>query len=323
MADPISSAPAAPVVAPVAESTPSTSVNSNLTPAEAALLKTDPTLEVKAPEPVSKAPEAVKQAEKQLKKLKLKIDGKEIEEAFDPNDDEYLTRQFQMAKMGQKRASEAAQLQKEVAAFIQELKTNPRKVLSDPNIGIDVKQLAAQVIEEEIENSKKSPEQLEKERLQAELEELRAQQAREKEEMSKKEFERLQAQEYERYDMLMTKALEKSDLPKSPYVVKKMADYMLLSLQKGVDLPPEDVLPLVRQEIQNDIKEMFAVMPDDAIAQIVGKDVIGRIRKNSVAKAKQAPPPQPLSKGVKDTGEKSAKDEGPKKKISMKEFFGI
>lgn len=329
MSDTNTAAPAAPIVESnsTPDSAPSqdTSTKVNLTPAEAAGLKTDPTLAPKAEEKPALSKEEVKKVEKQLKKLKLKVDGKEIEESFDPNDDDYLTKQLQLAKMGQKRASEAAQLQKEVQAFIKALKEDPRKVLADPNIGIDIKQLAAQVIEEEIENSKKSPEQLEKEKLQKELQELRDQQAREKEERDQREFERLQASEYERYDMLMSKALEKSDLPKSPYVVKKMADYMLLSLQKGVDLSPDEVLPLVRQELQNDIKEMFAVMPDEVIEGIVGKDVIGRIRKKSVAKAKQqTAPPQPLSKSVKDTGQKASdKKEEPQKKMNFKQFFGV
>lgn len=315
MADPIV-APSAPV------SVPSPAESAAQTQTE--MLNPTASTEATAPEATPAA--AAKAVEKQLKKLKLKVDGKEEDFEFDPNDDEFMTRQLQMSKMGQKRAQEFSQLQKEVADFIQELKANPRKILSDPNIGIDIKKMAAEVIEEEIENSKKSPQQLEKEKLEAELQELKDQRQREKSENDKREFERLQAHEYERYDTLMTQALDKSDLPKTPYVVKKMADYMLLGLQNGVDVSPQDVLPLVRQEMQNDLKEMFAVMPDEVIEALVGKDVIGRIRKKSVAKAKQGTPPTPVSKAVKDVGQTSTTEEkkaSTGKKTTFKDFFGV
>lgn len=280
-------------------------------PASEAEIDADPSL--------SKAEK--KEAKRNLKKLKLKVDGKEIEEEIDLDNEEYLTKQIQLAKAAQKRMSEYAQLEKEVKTFVEELRKNPKKILADPNIGIDIKQLAAQIIEEEIENSKKSPEQIEKEALQRELEEMKSAREREKEELRQRELERLQEQEFQRYDMLMTQALEKhSDLPKSPYVVKKMADYMLLALEKGMDVSPEDVIPLVRDEIREDLKQMFAVLPEDVVEQIVGKEKINGIRKKNLAKAKAAAlPKQPV-----DTGASSEKSEAkPGEKKSFKDFFGI
>lgn len=272
---------------------------------------------------------AAKKEAARIKKLKLKVDGQELEEELpfeiddNPETVEYMTRQLQMSKAAQKRMGEHAQLQKEVKYFLEELRKNPRKILADPSIGIDVKQLAAQIIEEEIANSQKSPEQLEKERLEAELKSLQEEREREREETRQKEFERLQEIEYERYDNLMSKALETSDLPKSPYVVKKMADYMLLGLNEGIDVSPEDVLPLVREEIQNDLREMFAVMPDEVIEKIVGKEVFSRVRKKNVAKAKAAP--APVKSAIKDTGasSKAAASNNAAEKKSFRDFFGV
>lgn len=264
-----------------------------------------------------------KAAEKQLKKLKLKIDGEEFEEEFDPNDDKYLTEQLQLAKVARKRMNEKSLIEKEVVKFIEDLRKNPRKALSDPAIGLDLKQLAAQIIEEEIENSKKSPEQLEKERLQSELQALKEERDREKEDFRKKEFERIKEQEFERYDSLMSQALERSDLPKSPYVVKKMADYMLLGLEAGKDVSPDDILPLIREEIQSDLKEMFAIMPDEVIEQLIGKDKLNSLRKKNIAKAKQAAsnpavkaPTKTQSTGVTTPTKADSKQ-------TFKKFFGM
>src|ERR1019366_8438204 len=187
-----------------------------------------------------------------------------------PENVEWLTKNLQMSKAASKRMSEYSQLEKEVSQFLADLRKDPRKVLSDPNINVDVKKLAASIIEEEIANAQKSPDQLEREKFQKELQQLKDEREQEKKTYSEKELERLQQTEYERYDMQMTQALEKSDLPKSPYVIKKMADYMLLGLQNKIDVSPADVIPLVREEMTNDLKEMFAVMPDEVIESIIG-----------------------------------------------------
>lgn len=299
----------APASAAPISNTPDTSADTSVD------TSTDANAGLDAGTPVAVAKAAEKQ--RNIKKLKLKVDGKEYDEDFDLDDIEGLTKQMQLAKVSSKRMQEYSQLEREVRTFVDELRKNPAKILSDPSIGIDVKQLAAQIIEAEIENSKKSPEQLEREKLQAELEQMKGDREREKKSAQQREFEILQRQEFENYDNKMTKALENHpDLPKSPYVVKKMADYLLMGLQKGMNLQPEDVVDLVRQEIKEDLKQMFAVLPEDVVEQIVGKDKINGIRKKKLANAKQAA----QAPKVPDTGKTGAAAK-PGEKVSFKDFF--
>jgi hypothetical protein len=160
--------------------------------------------------------------------------------------------------------------------------------------------------------------------LEKEIKSLKDAQAKEKKEFEEREFQRLQDAAYEQYDTQINKALETGGLPKSPYVIKKMAEYLLIGLQNGKDVTADDVLPMVREEIQNDIKEMFAVLPDELVEQMVGKDKLTSLRKRAVAKAK-GNPPAPLAKAVKDIG-KTSKDEQKgeeDKKQSFREFFKI
>lgn len=269
----------------------------------------------------AKATKEEKKIEAKLKKLKLKIDGEEVEEALpfeisnDPKVVEYMTRQLQLAKMGQKRAQYASNLEKEITQFFNDLKTNPREVLSDPNISVDLKKLAADILNDAAEEAKKTPEQKEKEKIEAELKKLRAEREKEQEENKKKEFERLQEQEYRRYEQDIIKALDTSDLPKSPYVVRKMADYLLTGLEAGKNLTAEDVLPLVKEEIHNDIKQMFAASPDEVMEQFLGKDRLSNYRKKTVAKAKTVPA-SPKAKDVAKPDEQKAE-----KKLSYRQFF--
>lgn len=277
---------------------------------------------------VNGTPAQKQEAKKTLKQLKIKYNGKESLEDLPfeiPDDDsarDFMTKHLQLSKMSASKAQEYSQLEKEIRHFVEELRKNPRKVLSDPSVGVDLKKIATELIEEEISNSQKSPEQIEKEKLELELKSIREEREREKEEMQAREFERLQEQAYERYDTQMTKALEGSDLPKSPYVIKKMADYMMMAIQNNIDASPEDVLPLVREEILNDVKSMFSVMPEDVIEGIVGKETINKIRKKNLAKAK-TPPPTPVNSAIKDTGSKSAPKVDASQKKSIREFFGV
>lgn len=322
-------APAAPAASTAPTTTPNTSPVESTESEDNASddLEAVGANDVSTTETAPKATSTQSAVKKALKQLKLKVDGKEYTEDLpfeipdDPKAIEYMQRQLQLGKMGQSRAQQFTELQKQVGSFLERLQKDPKGALSDPNIGVDVKQLARQVIEEEIANSQKSPEQLEKEKLEAEIKELKANQKREKEEADKREFDRLQETAYEQYDMQITKALEGSELPKSPYVIKKMAEYMLLGLQNGMDVTPEDILPLVRDEIQGDIKDMFSALPDEVVEKMVGKDKLNSLRKKKVAKA--TTPPTPLAKSIKDVAAKPGTKEEPQKPQRYRDFFKI
>lgn len=325
MSDANTPSTATPAATTSQESTQSTSSSQSAAPAQQVANQAAQTLA----NPNASTAQKV-QAAKQLKALKIKVDGQEYEESLPfeiPDTQEardYMTRNLQMSKVANKRMGEKAQLENEVRQFLEQLKSNPKKLLTDPTYGVDLKKLAAQMIEEEIANAAKSPEQLAKEALENELSELKEQRKKEKEENETREFERIQQMEYDRYDNLMTQTLEKSDLPKSPYVIKKMADYMLMGLKEGLDITPEDVLPLVREEILEDIRQMSQAMPLETIEKLFGGDILTKIRKKNVAKAKSQP--QTAAAKLPDVGATKAsekKQTAEDKKKTIKQLWGV
>lgn len=262
-----------------------------------------------------------KELEKKLKKYKLKVDGKEEEMELDLDNEEEVKKHLQFSKAAQKRMQEKAELQKSVEQFIDLLRTNPRKVLSDPNINVDIKKFAQDILNEELENANKSPEQLEKEKLQKELEELKDKYKKDEEDRKSKEYQRLQQEAEQKLEGEISDALTSSELPKSPYTVRKMAEIMMLALQNDIDLGPKDVIPLLRKQMKEDISELFSASSDEVLEELIGKDNISRIRKRNIAKAKQA---VDTANSVKSTGgENKPKDAQETKKISMKEFLGM
>jgi len=273
----------------------------------------------------AETPEDKVEAVKTLRKLKLKYNQEEYEEELPfeipdtPEAKKYMEERLQLARMSRDKAAEKSALEKEIRSFVKELKENPEKILSDPDLGIDLKKFAAQIIEKEIENSKKSPEQLRSEKLEKELKDIKDEREKEKTEAQEREMERLQETAYAKYDSEVEQAIQSSGLPKTPYVVKKMAEYMLLGVQNGIDVSAADVLPLVQDEIQNDIKQLFEVAPDELVRQLVGKDKLNQIRKQNLKKA----PPVPLKKSVEDTGNTKEKLKPGEKPKTYRDFFGV
>jgi len=268
--------------------------------------------------------EEKKQAVKTLKKLKLKFNQKEYEEELPfeiPDTKEardYMTKQLQLARLGHTKSQDYNKLEQEALEFIELLKSDPEAALTNDMIGVDVKKFAKKIIEREIEQAKKSPEQIEKEKMQAELKQEREDKKRLQEEFQQKELERLTELEFEKLNQKIDNAFIESKLPKNPYFIKKMGDYLSQALELGLDLEPSDVLPLVQEEAMKDFQQMIQAMPDEALPQLVGKDRLNNMRKQAVAKAKAVP--TPVKKLTQDVG--VTKEQKASEKKSFKDFFG-
>lgn len=257
------------------------------------------------------------------KKLKLKVDGQEFEEEVDLSDEDYLRKQLQLAKVAQRRMQETAQIRKEIEQFAALLKEDPDAALME--LGIDPLDYAEKRLAREIEQRKKSPEQLEKEQMQRELEKLRKQMESEQKAKEEAKIRAMEEQFQRKLDDEISSALDASkDLPKSPYVVKRIADRMIFALQNGVeDIEVKDVIPQVRKQIKSELGEMFSAMPEEVLEGLLGKGNIDRLRKRRLVKAKDGAKIQ-NAKQIKNSGldveAKAAKDSD-KDKIPMRDFF--
>jgi hypothetical protein len=306
MSDDMNSAPAADASLNVGMNQESAPIQEGVTPAQ--------------PETEAKA-EA-----KRIRELKLKVHGQEFTEELpfeieeDPEVVEYLTKQLQLSKAAQRAMQEKSTFEKQVGQFFQDMKSNTKAKLIE--LGIDPKEFAAQVIEEEIKKAQMSPEQLKQMEMEQELNRLREEARVKEEQFNQRELERVRAIEFEKIDTQMTQALDRSDLPKKPYVVRKIAEYMLIGANNGIDLTPEDVLPLVRQDLLGDLQEVLGSLPEDKAEEFIGKEVLTRFRKKNLAKVKQTP--ASVKSGIKDVGNsKSGSSDKSAEKVDYRKFFGF
>lgn len=293
MSESIQAAPAAPATeSPIIENTKNAAesqeateeTNENLSGATE-----DSAVEQKAA-PAEKAKEA-------KRKLKLKVDGKEFEEDFDPSNEEELIKNLQLAKVAQKRMSEHAQLKKEIDTFLQALQNSPESVMRQ--MKLDPEEFAVKLLQKKLDEEQKSPEQKKQEALEKELTELREKVKKEEDNRKTSERKRLETEHHKNIETGMINALETSGLPNKPIVVKRIAEYMLNCLDNGVDVGPADIAGLVKKEMQEDIKEYVDALPDDALEAFLGKERLGSLRKKQVAAMKKV---AETASAIKPTG---------------------
>jgi len=252
----------------------------------------------------SKQKEAAKaKLEKVQHKYKLKVDGEDVDWEGSEED---LVRELQLSRKARKDIQKAREYEKEVRSLVELLKSNPAAVLSDPAIGIDVKEFAQKIINQELEEEMKSPDQRERERLEKELEEIRAKAKEESELRQKMEYERAVQEHETKLEEGFISALEESDMPNSPYLMKRMSDVMLTALEHDKQISPKQALNIVRKEMRKDLGEMFGASREEILEELLGSDVVKRFNKYQVSKYKKSQA-VPSTKSIKDVG-KSSKD---------------
>lgn len=283
-----------------------------------------------APQTEGELKEAVKEAvdagaskedvKQMIKEYEIKVNGKKKMVKLDLSDEKDIIRRLQMAEAGQHAMQESSELKKLVENELQRARQNPWDFLKE--LGLDPDDLAEQRIVQKVEELKKSPEQLEREKLQKELEAARAE--LEKERTAKEEFKMTQLREKAKNDLdkEVSEAFESHpNLPRTQKTVRRIADAMLWAAQNGYeDVKVADVVPAVEEEIRREFNEFVSALPEDAIEHFLGKNLLEKMRKKRVAEAKKTQDVAPLqTKSV--TAPKPEKKEQNKDKTDLKDYF--
>ena len=296
-------------------------------PAPAPVEAADPKLAAPAEGAVepSEAEKAAAKTQAQKESLKrkydLKVNGKSRSIDLDLSDDKAVQDYLQKAMAADEKFQEAATLRKDVQQLVRTLKENPLAILMHPNVGVDVKKLAEQVINQELEEMQKSPEQKRLEQLEKELAQERSEKQRIEEERRQADVARRQEEEFRRIDDDISDALSATDLPKTPYVVKRISDAMISAFDLGYrDVSVKDIMPIVEKQLKEELGQWFDSSSEDALEKLMGKN-LDRIRKKRVAAAKALPKATPNQ--VKPTGESKPKEDAtPAKKQRFEDLFG-
>lgn len=253
------------------------------------------------------------------KKYQLKVDGKDEEVEFDSDNEEEVRKHLQLSKAAYKRMQESAEMKKGIQELIETLQRDPLKVISDPRLNIPEeirKKMAESIINNELEEMSKTPEQKEKEKLQKEYERLKQEVESERKGREEAEKARLTEQQAIALDTEITGAIESAGLPKNARTVRYMAEALMFCLQNNLDLSAQDLVPYVKKQTLTEFKEMISSLPDEEFENWLGKDQITRLRKRSLARAK-APE---TAASIKPTGNDVPKEKAPDR-VGYKDFL--
>jgi len=251
-----------------------------------------------------------------IREFQLKVNGKNVTKTIDLSDEDAVRRELQLAAAARPAMQESAELRKLYEQEIQRLKSDPWAVLKE--LDIDPDELAEDRIRQRVEELKKSPEQVDKERIQRELNEARAELNKQKEQAENAKFEQLQMEAATELEGEISKALDgHSTLPQSPKTVSRIADAMLWAMENGFeDVSAGDVIPTVEAEIKQEFNQLMDALGEDAIESFVGKRNMDKMRKKRLNSMKTN-----NINNIKEVSKKEVKEDTSKKKLRYKDYF--
>jgi hypothetical protein len=196
----------------------------------------------------------------------------------------------------------ARQQEKIVNEIAQLIQQNPWELLQ--RAGYNPRQLAEEYLTQAIEEEMLPENERELKRVRQEKEELERQY---KEELSRREQEQINLQVEQAQKEITSQiidALEGSNLPKNPDVVKRIANYMYLAEQKGISVNPKQVVPLVEEDLRNLNAQILRSLDPSNRINYIGEDLLKQIRQDDLARLKQnqttstqsQPKPKPQNK---------------------------
>ena len=251
-------------------------------------------------------------APKLTKKLKLKLDGVEQDEdlpfEIDENNKEqveYLKRHLQMSKISNKRMSEAALTRKQAEQFIQALQNDPIKVLSNPKLMGEEKfqQLAEQFLAKKIQDQMLSPEEKRQREMEGRLRQYEESEKSVREKQEQEQMQALQQHYQESYTKTITTALESSNLPKNPYTVKRMAQLLQQNIKHGLELEPQHLAQLVKEDYQRELSSIIGNSDPGQIIAMFGEETVNKLRKHDLEKLKISLTPNNVKFQAKPTSQ--------------------
>ncbi len=311
---PSTSTPSAPSSAPTTSSSPAPSSSSS-SPAQNQSAPSslssiaDKQLNGEPATPAAPATEAKKEAIKEeIRKHKLKVNGKEME--FDEPE---VIRRAQLAESAQQKFQEASAMKKQAEQFFEALMNNPQEVLRHPEIAkkLKLREFAEEFLSAELQNELMDP-------IERELKELREFKQKQEEEItnrSKKEQETAQqtrAREAQNkaakeFDTNITEALAQTNLPKTAYTVKRVAEILLGARKNGYAMDINTAVDMVKEGYQTDLGAMVGGLEPEQLLKMFGDDIVKKLRKHDLAQLKSklnpqsaaAPSPQPTAQPQK------------------------
>lgn len=245
-------------------------------------------------------------------KHKVKVDGKEVELTI-----EELKQGYSHGAAANKRMQEAAKIKKDTEEFIHRLKTDPMGLLEDPRLGIDARAKAEEYLLKKMEFDSMSPAEKELTQAKLKLAEVEAEKKAQEKAKQDAELSEMTKKYTEDYTKDILDTLKASSLPKTEHSVRRIAYYMHQGLLRGYELKAADVVQLVKDDYENDVKALLGEADGETLMKFLGDGATKKLSEYQLSKLKQVGNKVPSD----DQGQKSDSDNtGKIKKLTKEEW---
>ena len=255
----------------------------------------------------------------------LKVNGEEKELGFGDIEKDYskwlgaqskFEEAANMRKETETIKEQNALMQQQFEQFFTALKTNPAAVLEDPNVlGEKAWDVLEDAMSKRLQRNMMSPEErdnFDKLREYEELKKFKEEQTRHQETQRAKA---LQDRYMEEYDVMISEALSKENIPKTPYTVARFAQVLNAAVQKGVEADPKEVAEIVAEDYKKDFRSVLGGLSEADLHSYLGEDVAKKLRASDLARIKKPAPDAPVKSHGKAGGSRKPQ------KMTMDEFI--
>lgn len=195
----------------------------------------------------------------------------------------------QLMSKADQRAREAIEREKKAESYREALKDRAQRERALKELGIDPRQFAEELLLPYVQAETLNEDQrraLEYQRRNEDLE----RQAKEREERDRqtKEEEETRAHQ-ERLGQAFVAALDKVGLPResAPWAIKRMAALAEKAEELGLELPPDEIATLVREDFLAEHRSITSTLTGAQIEALYGEEFIKKVMRHAVAKLKE------------------------------------
>lgn len=267
-----------------------------------------------------------KEVQKLMEIFQLKVNGKTIEKEFDLSDKVAMQKELQMAAAGREAMQVKAEYEKALNTLVTRLKEDPLALAEE--LGLDADEMAAIRLQKKLDEAKKSPEQIEFEKMQKEIESYRKREQERELQLKDAESRKVQEEAIKELDEEIEQALNAyTSLPKgSPIVMDLIAknlnwamdNFDKFGFDKPEDVRVEHILPSVEKDLTKYMNKFFEDIPMDLYNKYLGNKASENMRQQRIKSAKKV---NNISNVEKTTATQTAEKKVDGPKLSLKDFM--
>lgn len=245
-----------------------------------------------ADSPIAKSADASAKSVEEMLEFELDVKGQKQKLS---GTKEQVRALLQKALYADQMIKDATQAKKGSEALMAKLKTPQgiREVLTDPDIGVDIKTLALTWVREMMDEERLSPEQRRLRDLENENKTFKErQEALEREQKERTESEKTQKMAGEFRTSIIEAMKKFPDLPQDQATMDRCIQYMRSGYKRfGKIMSPEQAMTIVSKDFWNGISSVLKTMSPEQIQEKFGKETLDKLQKLRLKELRDAADP--------------------------------